>query len=114
MSKIFVVMDSTDSWSGEVQLHGAIRSMKEAVDSLSEKVPAALLGLYMKDGDEENISKMKEVEIANRLSVLLGKGFTDVSGNDIEDMARHIYGCGFRDYWDNTYAVTIQEVELKD
>ena len=86
--KIFVVMDSTDSWSGETTLYRAFRTEEAARRFLSEvkKVP---LDLYDKRWDK--LSK-EEIEL--------------LTGEE------HWYD--MYDYLDNHHLYIVQEVELED
>lgn len=85
--KIFVVMDSTDSWSGETALYRAFRTEEAARRFLSEvmKVP---LDIY--DRKDDNLSQ-EEVDL--------------ITG----DCCRSVY-----EYLAYNHPHMIQEVELED
>lgn len=86
--KIFVVMDSTDSWSGEPALYRAFRTEEAARRFLSEvkKVP---LDLYDKRHDT-------------------------LSSDDIERLTGEEYWYDMYDYLDNHHPYMIKKVELED
>lgn len=113
MAKIFVVMDSTDSWTGEIRLRKAFKDRKLALKYVEKEhgVPPALFNLYL---DRSPLRDLKQYEVANHLSILLGRQFKDINDNDIEAMAQSIYCSGFDEYWDYNYYITIGEVELED
>ena len=86
--KIFVVMDSTDSWSGEPALYRAFRTEEAARRFLSEvmKVP---LDLYDKRWDK-------------------------LSKEEIELLTGEEYWYDMYAYLDNHHPYMVQEVELED
>jgi len=106
--KIFVVADSTDSWSGETELYAAFKTKKEALDFLESEygIPPGLYDLFVNRHDDD--IKAEDLQPFAEALEKAGRGMT------VEEVM-HLINCeGSNDAWDNLYGMEIKTVELHD
>lgn len=111
--KIFVIVDSCDSWAGEIKIYGAYKSKERALEVLESlfHIPRKLYGFYdficNFNLDERGIKELIMKTFGDTISV-------DSRSWSAEEAAEHIYYDGLKDWWDNVAGLDIKEVELED
>lgn len=112
--KVFILMDSCDSWSGETTVYSVYRSKERALEALESRFNISRK-LYEFYELKRAIGNLDEQGIEDLMLKTLGESFsTPVRNFSIAESVEHIYSCGLSDWWDNTAGIDIVEAELED